>query len=95
MGSIMGSPLPFYIWYDSMGQMGFPEIVSVSQIILSIILIVAILLQQKGSGLSTGIMGAGGGSFHTKRGLEKSLYVTTIIIAILFATSAITVLVIK
>lgn len=75
--------------------MEFSVIISALQIILSVILVSAILLQQKGGGLSAGIMGTGGGSFHTKRGLEKSLYIGTIVIAILFAISAILALVIR
>jgi protein translocase SecG subunit len=60
------------------------------QIILSVLLVAAILLQRTGAQLG----GAFGGSdnfssaFHTRRGFEKGLFVTTIIIAILFAASA-------
>ncbi|MEK7610116.1 MAG: preprotein translocase subunit SecG [Patescibacteria group bacterium] len=60
------------------------------QIILSVLLVTAILLQRTGAQVG----GAFGGSdnfssaFHTRRGLEKTLFTTTIIIAILFAVSA-------
>ncbi len=60
------------------------------QIILSVILVAAILLQRTGAQVG----GAFGGSdnwstaHHTRRGLEKWLFVTTIIVAILFAVSA-------
>lgn len=60
------------------------------QIILSVILVAAILLQRTGAQVG----GAFGGSdnfssaFHTRRGLEKGLFTATIIIAILFAISA-------
>jgi len=60
------------------------------QIILSVILVVAILLQRTGASVG----GAFGGSdnfssaFHTRRGFEKTLFTITIIIAILFAVSA-------
>jgi protein translocase SecG subunit len=60
------------------------------QIILSVLLVAAILLQRTGAQLG----GAFGGSdnfssaFHTRRGFEKGLFITTIIIAILFALSA-------
>lgn len=60
------------------------------QIILSVLLVAAILLQRTGAQLG----GAFGGSdnwssaFHTRRGFEKGLFTATIIIAILFALSA-------
>lgn len=59
------------------------------QIILSIILVVAILLQQSGSGVG-GVLGGGdgGGLYHTRRGFEKFLFVTTIVTSILFTVSA-------
>ncbi len=59
------------------------------QIILSIILVGAILLQQSGAGVGGALGGGdGGGLYHTRRGFEKFLFVTTIIVGILFALSA-------
>ena len=43
----------------------------------------AILLQQRGSGLSASF-GGDGSSYHTKRGLEKIIFFATIALAILF-----------
>ncbi|MFA5934180.1 MAG: preprotein translocase subunit SecG [Candidatus Paceibacterota bacterium] len=59
------------------------------QIGLSIILIVSILLQQTGSGMG-GVLGGGDSNttYYTRRGFEKILFYLTIIIAILFALSA-------
>lgn len=60
------------------------------QLILSVLLVAAVLLQRTGAQVG----GAFGGSdnfssaFHTRRGLEKGLFVVTIIIGILFAVSA-------
>jgi len=59
------------------------------QIILSILLVAAILLQQRGSSLG----GAFGGdnfsaAFHKRRGGELFLFRVTIVIGILFALSA-------
>jgi preprotein translocase subunit SecG len=60
------------------------------QIALAIIMIAAILLQQTGAQIG----GAFGGSdnfssaFHTRRGAEKTLFIVTIVVAILFAISA-------
>jgi len=59
------------------------------QIILSIILISAILLQQSSAGVGGALGGGdGGGLYSTRRGFEKFLFVLTIVISILFAVSS-------
>ena len=60
------------------------------QVALSILLILTILLQQTGSGLG-GAFGSDNFSsgFHTRRGLERTLFYTTIVLSILFALTAI------
>jgi len=63
------------------------NILSIFQIIVSVLLIVAVLLQQQGSGLS-GVFGGSDGSYHTKRGFEKILFIATIILATLFLLSS-------
>jgi protein translocase SecG subunit len=70
-------------------------IISVVQIIISLLLVAAILLQQRGAGLSEAFGGSGAGSYHTKRGLEKILFILTIVLGILFVTSTFVVLLIK
>lgn len=59
------------------------------QIALSIMLILTILLQQTGSGLG-GAFGADnfGSQFNTRRGLERTLFRATIVLAVLFAATA-------
>ncbi len=59
------------------------------QIALSILLIVTILLQQTGSGLG-GAFGADNFSsgFHTRRGMERTLFYVTIVLGVLFAGTA-------
>ena len=65
------------------------------QIILSVILVAAILLQQSGAGLG-GALGGGGESFHhTRRGFEKFLFYLSIVCSILFAISAFVAIIIK
>lgn len=49
----------------------------IAQIILSVLLTVAILLQVQGSGLGASWSG-GGETYHTRRGLEKILFYFTI-----------------
>ena len=66
------------------------------QIGLSVLLIAVILLQQSAAGLG----GAFGGDnfsagFHTKRGFEKTLFNSSIVIAVLFVLSALVALVIR
>ena len=59
------------------------------QIVLSVLLMVCVLLQRTGASLG-GAFGADNFSsgFHTRRGLEKTLFRATIVIAVLFALSA-------
>ena len=61
------------------------------QIVLSVLLMVCVLLQRTGASLG-GAFGADNFSsgFHTRRGLEKTLFRATIVIAVLFALSALT-----
>jgi len=60
------------------------------QIIISVILVALILLQRTGAQVG----GAFGGSdnlssaYHTRRGSEKGLFIATIVLAIVFAVSA-------
>lgn len=56
---------------------------SVVQIIISIILIVLILLQERSSGLS-GVFGGEGEFYQKRRGLEKLVFSATIILIIVF-----------
>jgi len=66
------------------------------QIGLSALLIVAILLQRTGASLG-GAFGADNFSsgFHTRRGMERTLFHATIVLGILFALSALINLVIS
>lgn len=57
--------------------------ITIIQIILSIVLIVAILLQQRGSGIGAAF-GGDSSLYYTRRGLEQSLHITTIVLAVLF-----------
>lgn len=63
-------------------------ILSTAQIIISVLLIAAILLQQRGTGLSAAF-GGEGNIYRTKRGLEKMIFGATIALALLFFGSAI------
>lgn len=58
-------------------------ILAVIQIVVSVLLIGAILLQQRGTGLSA-TFGGEGNVYRTKRGLEKVIFVATIVLTVLF-----------
>jgi len=63
----------------------------IGQVVVSIILIVLVLLQERGAGLG-GLFGGGGGGgtpYQTRRGLEKVIFWSTIVAAVIFATLAI------
>jgi len=53
------------------------------QITISILLIITILLQQRGGGLSSAF-GGSGIEYSTKRGVEKIVFYASIILAVLF-----------
>ena len=69
--------------------MGILGVLPYVQIVLSALLVAAILLQRTGASLG-GAFGADNFSsgFHTRRGLEKTLFYATIVIAVAFALSA-------
>lgn len=58
--------------------MELKETITIIQIVASILLVIAILLQNRGEGLG-GLFGGGGGEvFRTRRGMENLLYYITI-----------------
>ena len=59
----------------------------ITQVFLSVLLILSILTQQRGTGLSV-TFGGQGGAFTSKRGIEKFLHLATIIFAVLFVLNA-------
>jgi len=58
-------------------------IITIVQIVISIILIVLILFQQRGTGLG-GIFGGSTEFYQRRRGLEKTVFYLTIILAAVF-----------
>ena len=57
------------------------------QIIIAGVLVAVILMQARGSGLSAAF-GGEGNIYRTKRGLEKYLFIFTIIMAVIFLGTA-------
>ena len=66
----------------------------ISQVLISALLIITIILQTRGS--STGMaFGGNGESYRSKRGLERMLFYSTIILAAIFALISILALINK
>ncbi|MEK7614929.1 MAG: preprotein translocase subunit SecG [Patescibacteria group bacterium] len=63
--------------------MKLETILNIVQVVVSVLLIAAILLQARGTGLGAAF-GGGGNVYRTKRGVEKKLFQVTIVLAILF-----------
>ncbi len=59
------------------------SLLTIAQVILSVLLITAILLQQKGAGLGAAF-GGSSNIYSTKRGIDKLLFRATIVLAVLF-----------
>ena len=55
----------------------------IGQVVIAVLLMLAILLQNRGTGLGSAF-GGSGGVYLTKRGLEKKLFVATIVLAAIF-----------
>ena len=58
-----------------------------TQIIISVLVVVSILLQNRAEGLGK-MFGGGGEVFRTKRGLEKFLYYFTIALVVLLVITS-------
>ena len=64
------------------------DVLMIVQVILSVMLCISILAQQRGSGLSATFGGTGG--FHaSKRGAEKVLSTATVILTVLFLANSV------
>ena len=61
------------------------NILTILQLIIAVSLMAAILVQNRGGGMS-GIFGGGGGSnvYMSRRGFEKKIFVATIVLSVLF-----------
>jgi preprotein translocase subunit SecG len=65
--------------------MQFEDYLNLAQLLISLLLIAVVLLQTRGTDVGAAFgMGGGGGSFRTRRGLEKTLFQLTIVLAIIF-----------
>ncbi len=58
----------------------------IAQIVVSILLVVCISLQQRGTALGSAFGGSGGGeSYSSRRGIQKNIFYATIVLTAIFA----------
>ncbi len=83
--------MPTHKFYGSILSMQFLSVIlPYIQVVLSISLIGLILLQQNEGSLGNAFGGSDSGSgFHKKRGIEKTIFTITIIVAIAFVLSTV------
>jgi len=66
--------------------MNIDSILQITTMGSAILMIAAVLLQQRGASLGAGF-GSSGELYTTRRGLDKSLYEATIVLAVIFVLS--------
>jgi protein translocase SecG subunit len=64
------------------------KILTISEVVVAILLVISILLQNRGSGLSAAFGGDLGG-YYTKRGMEKFLFYASVFLSAIFLILAI------
>ena len=74
--------------------MDFATLLQYVTVISGALMILSILLQQRGASLGAGF-GSSGELYTTRRGLDKSLFDATIVLAILFVLSILTALLVQ
>ncbi len=68
-------------------------ILYIAQIIVSVLLIVTVLLQSQGGGLSP-VFGGGGEMYRSKRNIEKFLVYATVVLAVLLGVLSLALLIV-
>jgi preprotein translocase subunit SecG len=71
-----------------------PSYLIIAQVLVALALIIVVMMQVKGGGLG-GIFGQSDGVYRTRRGVEKSLFQITIVLAVLFVVLSILVVSLK
>lgn len=64
------------------------------QIVISSLLILTILVQEKGVGLSAAF-GGGGEFYKSKRGLDRGLFIATVVLSVLFILTSLAFIFVK
>ncbi len=65
-----------------------PTYLAIAQLLVAIALIVVIMFQLHGGGMG-GIFGQSDSVYRTRRGIERSLFILTIVLAVVFVVVAI------
>ena len=63
--------------------------IAIIQIILSVLIITLILLQERSSGMSGLMGGSGEGYYQARRGMEKIIFYSTIVLSVAFVGLAV------
>ncbi len=66
--------------------MNIDDFLQIVTVVSAVILVIAVLLQQRGATLGAGF-GASGELFTTRRGFDKNLFDVTVIMAVVFVSS--------
>ena len=69
--------------------MNIDSILQIVTVGSAVLMIIAILLQQRGASLGAGF-GSSGELYTTRRGLDKNLFEVTIVLAVIFVLSILT-----
>lgn len=69
------------------------NILMISMAIISVSMVIVILMQKRGSGVGA-VFGGASGAYRSKRGAEKILHYVTIVLALLFASVSVVLLLI-
>ncbi|HNW55960.1 MAG TPA: preprotein translocase subunit SecG [bacterium] len=67
---------------------------TIGQIVVSLLVILIILMQNRGAGMS-GLFGGSGDIYRTKRGIEKVLFQATIVLLLIFLGTSVASLIIN
>lgn len=80
----MTTCLFFGIFHKALRQLFlFMRYLLIAQAVIALLLVVSVLLQNRGSGLGSAF-GSDFGGYYTKRGIEKFLFYATVVLAIVF-----------
>ena len=63
--------------------MDIKNIINICELVVAVLMIITILLQQKGSGLGS-VFGGADNVYATKRGAEKFIFISSIVLSVLF-----------
>ncbi len=66
------------------------------QVVLSVAVVICVLLQQSGASVGGALGGDNfSAAYHTRRGMEKTLFYVSIVLGVLLAASALLALIVK